>query len=193
MKIILTRHWETKETKNGILQWHLPWKLTDLWKEQAKKLSEILLEEKIDIIFTSDLKRSFDTANIIKTGRNIDLVLTKQIRERTFWIYDWKEKNKIWFYTDPSKFDFPQNWESFEDVYNRAYGFIKYLYKNYFGKNILIVSHDDIWKCLFWVITWKNIENIQKIKSMKKASITILNIDNNYNTEVLKYSDISHL
>jgi len=48
-------------------------------------------------------------------------------------------------------------------------------------------------KMLIWYDYLKNIESTQKLKSIKKASITILNVDTKKDVEVLKYSDITHL
>ena len=62
---------------------HNPGKLSSLGIEQARKLAERLKDEKIDVIFSSDLARAADTAKeIAKFHPNIPLELTKDIRER---------------------------------------------------------------------------------------------------------------
>lgn len=193
MKIILTRHWETEETKAWILQWHLPWKLTEYGKSQANKLALELRNEVIDIIFSSDLARSFDTASLVhKYQNNIPLITTELLREKSFWIFEWKNKNEIGFYDSDKKeiFDNPPKWENIQDICNRANIFLKNIFEKYFGKTILIVSHDDIWKALVSVITWRD---FHEIDSMKKTSITIFELDKNMNYKIEKYSYINHL
>ncbi len=190
MNIILTRHWETEETKAKILQWHLPWKLTELWKLQAQKLAQRLKDENIDIIYTSDLARTYDTTKYISEYHKwVEVVISELLRERTFWIFDWKNKNEIWFYDkeQQERFTTPKNWETINQVIERARQFIEQLD---FSKNILIVSHDDISKAIYSVLTWKSFENI---KSIPKAGITIIDFKDFWNYKVKICCDNSHL
>ena len=48
MRLIVTRHGETVDNINGIIQGHTQGKLTENGKEQAKKLGERLKNEKIE-------------------------------------------------------------------------------------------------------------------------------------------------
>ena len=83
MILIITRHGETIENKQGIMQGHLPGTLSEHGIEQAKKLAERLKEEKIDFIYSSDLARAADTAKeIAKFHPNISINFTKELRER---------------------------------------------------------------------------------------------------------------
>jgi len=83
MKLILVRHGETEENKKGILQGHLPGKLTELGRDQAKKLALRLKDEKIDAIFSSDLARASDTTReIAKYHPNVPLFFVEELREK---------------------------------------------------------------------------------------------------------------
>ncbi len=196
MKIILTRHGETKETKAGILQWHIPWKLTSHGIEQAKKLASKLKDENIDIIFSSDLARSYDTAEEIhKRHPNTPIKSNKLLRERSFGDLEGKNKQDIGFYDKEQQcfFDSPKNWETMEKVYNRAKNFWEGIFPKYIDKTILVVSHDDIWKALVAVITWKNHQYIINIPSMGKATITIFEVNKNKEFNKIIYWDTQHL
>lgn len=175
MKLILTRHWETEETKSGILQWHLPGKLTQFWIEQASNLAKNLEKENIDLIFSSDLARSLDTAKIIQNHlKNIQLISSELLREKAFWIFEWKNKNEIWFYDSDKKhiFDNPPEWENMKQVITRAKIFLEEIREKYPNNTILIVSHDDISRALISVITWEKIENTG---SIEKCGVRIFN------------------
>jgi len=65
MKLILVRHGETIDNKKRLVQGHRQGELSDVGKEQAKKVAERLKDEKIDYIFSSDLRRAADTAKVI--------------------------------------------------------------------------------------------------------------------------------
>lgn len=56
MRLILVRHGETKDNDAGILQGQLHGELNKSGIEQAEKVAVRLKNEKIDFIFTSDLK-----------------------------------------------------------------------------------------------------------------------------------------
>ena len=62
MRLLITRHGETEENVNGVIQGHLPGKLSKLGLEQIKKIANRLKDEKIDYIYSSDLDRSSETA-----------------------------------------------------------------------------------------------------------------------------------
>ena len=62
MELILSRHGETLENQQHILQGQLPGTLSPLGIAQAERLAEMLQEETIDNIVSSDLARSYNTA-----------------------------------------------------------------------------------------------------------------------------------
>ena len=51
---------------------------------QARLLAERLSSEPCDIIFTSDLQRAKNTAEIINSRHNVELVASSQLRESSF-------------------------------------------------------------------------------------------------------------
>src|SRR3989344_5231524 len=96
MRLILTRHGETIENKMGIIQGHLPGKLSKLGKEQAKKLAKRLKNEKIDFIYSSDLARAADTAKeIAKFHPIIPVEFVEDLRERYLGSFQGTKTNEI--------------------------------------------------------------------------------------------------
>jgi broad specificity phosphatase PhoE len=93
MKLILTRHGETEENKLGIMQGHMPGKLSGLGIEQAKRLALRLKEERIDFIYSSDLARASDTAKAIaKYHPNTPIEFVEELRERDLGEFQGKKK-----------------------------------------------------------------------------------------------------
>lgn len=83
MRLIITRHGETLENMEGIVQGHMHGTLSKKGIEQAEKLAKALKDEQIDYIYSSDLKRASDTAReISKFHKNVPFQLTKDLRER---------------------------------------------------------------------------------------------------------------
>ena len=111
--------------------------LTDLGKEQAANLGKINSDIKFDVIFTSDLIRAIDSANI--AFPNVEKIQDERLRECNYGDLDGMDKNLI-VYEDHIDEPFP-NGESLKDVEQRIRSFIDDIKKEYQGKTIGIVAH----------------------------------------------------
>lgn len=125
--------------------------LNDLGKEQAKNLGKINSDIKFDVIFTSDLIRAIDSANI--AFPDVLKIQDKRLRECNYGTLDGEDRNLI-IYEEHIDKPFP-NGESLKDVEARVRSFINDVLKNYKGKTIGIVAHRSP-QLAFEVIT-KNI------------------------------------
>ena len=111
--------------------------LNELGREQAANLGRINSNIKLDIVFTSDLIRAIDSANI--AFPNALKIQDKRLRKCNYGDLDGKDKNLI-IYEDHIDIPFP-NGESLKDVEKRIREFIYYVKENYSGKTIGIVAH----------------------------------------------------
>lgn len=111
--------------------------LNELGKEQAANLGKVNSDISFDVIFTSDLVRAIESANI--AFPNVKKIQDKRLRECNYGDLDGKDKQLI-IYEDHIDIPFP-NGESLRDVEERIASFIKYLNEKYKGKTIGIVSH----------------------------------------------------
>lgn len=102
-----------------------------------------------DVIVTSKMKRSIETARLL-IDKDIPIIQSGLCNERNFGImegYTWDDILKF----DPPILLInvgddlhtvnPKGGEAFEDVWNRAKKFRRFLLRNYRGKRILVVSH----------------------------------------------------
>ena len=96
--------------------------LNELGKEQAIKLGKNT-EYKFDIIFTSDLVRAIDSANL--AWPEINSIQDKRLRECNYGDYNGEDK-KLVVYEAHIYNSFP-NGESLKDVEKRMDEFIKFL------------------------------------------------------------------
>ena len=111
--------------------------LTELGKEQAENLGKINSDIKFDVIFTSDLIRAIDSANI--AFPNVKKIQDERLRECNYGDLDGEDKHLV-IYEDHIVTPFP-NGESLKDVEQRINSFIEDLNKSYKGKTIGIVAH----------------------------------------------------
>lgn len=81
MRILLLRHGETDWNLQGRCQGITDLDLNDRGKRQAMDAAAHLSTEKIDAIYSSDLKRALHTAEIIRRSHNLDVTVDSDFRE----------------------------------------------------------------------------------------------------------------
>ena len=90
-----------------------------------------------DMIFTSDLVRAINSANL--AWPEVKKIKDSRLRECNYGDYDGKDKSLIQ-YNDHIENPFP-NGESLKDVEKRMKEFLDYLKENFNGQSIGIVAH----------------------------------------------------
>mgnify|MGYP001605979658 CR=1 FL=1 len=137
VKLIVIRHAESEMNKLGIHQGQIH--NTGLSSEgikQAKALAEFLKSEKISEIYSSDMKRAFETASIISQSLgNVKIKKDKRLREFTMGDFDnFPEKRDVLFKEfyakefakGKSKYDIrPPNGENIWDLIKRVKEFME--------------------------------------------------------------------
>ncbi len=181
MKLIIVRHGETKQNAVGIIQGQSHGELSKKGIEQAKKLGGRLKNEKINCMYTSDLKRAFDTAKLIsKHHPKIPLIKRKEIREIDFGDLQNKQKDKIDYYyhkeNDPDYYK-KNNVESLKKIYNRAKKFIDEITEKHKGETIVIVSHAGIIKSIILVLNKRKYNEINNLPDIKNTGVSVFEND----------------
>ena len=92
---------------------------------------------KFDALFTSDLIRAIDSANL--SWPDLDKIQDKRLRECNYGKYDGEDK-KLVVYEEHIEEPFPDG-ESLKDVEKRIRSFVDFLKENYDGKTVGIVAH----------------------------------------------------
>jgi broad specificity phosphatase PhoE len=183
MRLILVRHGETIENKDHILQGHLPGRLSERGKEQAKDISERLKNEKIDCIYSSGLARASDTAKeIAKHHPNAPLKLVKELSERDIGEFQGKKYKDTGYSRGEIKERFflrmqgkqPKGSESWKDICRRADVFIHNLLRKHRDGAVILVGHAAINNVIMYIITGKMTEEIAGESILGNASISIL-------------------
>lgn len=152
----LLRHGESvKNVKKIEVCWpeKIPSPLTKKGREQIKKVALSLKKEKVDLIISSDLLRTKETAEIVAKEIGVKVIFDKRLREINFGIFNGGNAKEMNTYFNPEgklsqrevlfkKFEkrWPQG-ENYLDVQKRLYSLLLSLEKKYKGKKILLVSH----------------------------------------------------
>ena len=79
--LILARHGETDWNRDGIWQGHGDPPLNDLGRRQATELAGRLADVSIDALYSSDLKRAYETAEIVARAKGLGITADPDLRE----------------------------------------------------------------------------------------------------------------
>ncbi|HCD72277.1 alpha-ribazole phosphatase [Thermovirga lienii] len=156
IKLILIRHGESKGNKELRYTGHTNVPLTEEGRHQARHLAIRLRKENITAIYSSDLRRAFDTASCIAEGVNLSVVKEPLLRELHFgdWegltyneiIQGWGELWNHWF-ANPLEVA-PPGGETLLQLQERV---LKALFKitaKHKDGTVVLVSHAGPIKCI---------------------------------------------
>jgi len=147
--------------------------LTEKGKKQVLKSARKIKNRGIDLIFSSDLLRTKQTAEIISKETGAKIIFDKNLREANVGIFNGHHPKLFWDYIlkkqNPCLAKAPKG-ESLVDIQKRVHGFLKKIDKKYHGKNIVLVSHEFPLTVLEKTLEGRFIENIVgwRRKNMKK-------------------------
>jgi broad specificity phosphatase PhoE len=79
--LLLARHGETDWNRDGIWQGHGDPPLNDLGRQQAAALAERMREVEIDVLYSSDLRRALETAEILAAAKGLPVTPDPALRE----------------------------------------------------------------------------------------------------------------
>lgn len=145
--------------------------LTERGIEQAGMAAERLKDEKIDIIYSSDLRRAYDTAEIVGNKLNLDVNKLESIREVHFGVWQGLDLDtikkehgddyKLWR-TEPHNLNI-KDAENLHTLRDRVLKDIQNLVSENPGKKILLVSHGAAIKALILGILDIDISKYNKL------------------------------
>ena len=79
--ILLARHGETDWNRDGVFQGHADPPLNEAGREQARELARRLRAVHIDAVYSSDLRRAYQTAEIVAAAKGLSVVAEPGLRE----------------------------------------------------------------------------------------------------------------
>lgn len=155
MKMYFVRHGETGANKQGSFTDHNENSLTALTNEGIEQASKISLEIRSDFseIYSSDLIRCKQTAEIINEKLKLPIIYDTRLRERNFGSLQgktWKEVGQDLRELDKNqKYDYRSfGGESVDDVKNRIMSFIEEIKNTKPKRKILVVTSSGIIRLL---------------------------------------------
>ncbi len=200
-EILLIRHGETDWNVEKRLQGHHDIDLNREGVRQAAALGRALLDEPLDAIFSSDLKRAFGTAQGIAIPRGMQIKLDKGLRERCFGAFEglihpevksrFPEDYAAWQRRDIDA-RYPQgefHAETLREFSNRAVDAITALVSDY--RKVAIVTHGGVLDSVYRRANNMGYEHPRDFDVLN-ASINRVSWDGAH-FRILKWGDVTHL
>jgi len=177
VKLLLVRHGETEWNKTGRYQGRSDVELSAIGLWQAERLRDRLAGQRIDAVYSSDLKRALHTAQIITSQHNLAVMPCKELRE-----IDFGELEGMTY--DEIQLHYP-NWsgissdvsipggESLSQLAFRIELFVPRLAEHSGDKTVLVVAHGGALRVLVCILLGIGIEHWLQIR-LDCASLTIM-------------------
>lgn len=197
-RLILIRHGETDYTSQGRYCGFSDPSLNEKGVRQSKKLAIRLKEARVDKIYSSDLKRAYESAKIIFRGNSIEEIV--DFREMNFGLFEglsYKEISKVYpklyreWIDNPLKVKIP-NGEGLKELAKRVKKKLALILSQDVDKTIALVSHggpiriilSEVLKCdlkMFWQV------------NQDLAALSIVDYPKDSQPVIVSNNDSSHL
>ena len=197
--IYIVRHGQTEWNLLGKTQGHGNSDLTPKGIEQAELLADSMTKYPIDYIYSSDLGRAYQTAEIIGNKLNIEVEKTEALREMNFGTWEGRiikdiieedpELYKMWR-NEPHLAKIPQG-ETLSQIKERTDAFIKEINEKYDGKHIVLVTHSLCARIMLLSFLDSDVKNIYRINQANTA-LNIIEL-RDYGPVVMKMTDTTHI
>ena len=156
-RLVITRHGQSIANAEYRFAGHSDFDLSDIGRAQAQLTAEyICSNEKIDIIYSSDLARAYNTALPVAKKLGLEIIPTTELRE--IFAGEWEGRTTAELSVEYQKdFDVWKNdyahsrctgGESTAEVYDRVVATVKGLAEQHNGKTLLISTHATVVRAL---------------------------------------------
>jgi len=160
-RVIAVRHGETAWNVETRMQGQLDIPLNEKGRWQAARVAAALADEAFDAIYSSDLLRASQTAEVLARAQALPLVADRGLRERCFGVFEgltfaevearWPADSRRWRHRDPEFA--PEGAESLHQFSARCVAAAARLAAAHPGQAIAFVAHGGVMDCLYRAAT----------------------------------------
>jgi probable phosphoglycerate mutase len=194
MEIYIVRHGETLWNKDKRLQGSVDIELSDYGRQLAGETGAALKNITINKIYSSPLKRAYETALLIRGDRDIDIITDERLKELSFGSFEGQNFSELikddsltfkYFFKKPHLYVPADNAETLEQLIQRAGEFmqdvIEPLAKTGNPERVMIVAHGALNKAIMSYIKKHSVEYFWSGGLQKNCNVIIVDYspDNN--------------
>jgi 2,3-bisphosphoglycerate-dependent phosphoglycerate mutase len=198
-QVIVVRHGQTEWNLKGVRQGHLDSPLTDRGVAQAKAVGERLAREKFTALYSSDLGRAVQTAQMIASVTGHVIITDERLRERHLGIFQglsgdeirerFPEEHRLHRTVGPS-YVIPGG-ESVQQHVARNVGYFNEIAEKHLGETIVVVTHGGVLSGIFRYTLSIPFEAPRRFE-FTNAGLSVFNYEHG-NWFLQTWGDVSHL
>jgi broad specificity phosphatase PhoE len=195
--ILLARHGESDWNRTRRWQGHADRPLTALGRRQARELAERLANTELDAVYSSDLQRARETAEIVASGRGLAVHELPALREVD--VGSWSGLTR-----DEAAERFPdaykrweeggEGWddgETYEQLGDRIIGAVKRIAADHPGERVLVVTHGGSIRAIHADALGLDIHTYRRIQRVEpNATLSAVCVEGGRLTEFCRTEDL---
>ena len=153
MKLYVVRHGETIWNAENRVQGITDIPLTDKGRLDATLLKDLVKDINIDVVISSPLERTIETAKILTDGK-LPINTDDRIKERDWGLNEGANIDDVdkWDCWDVILNTRVQNIESIQDFMYRVSSFLEDIKVRYKDKNVLVVTHSAVIRVIHYML-----------------------------------------
>ncbi len=199
-RLIFVRHAEAEGNKSRHFHGWTDSPITERGHLQAKRVAQALSDVDIDVLYSSSLKRTFQTASYISEVKSLPITQSDQLKEINGGDWEdltWAELAEKWpdayetWDNSPHEHQMP-NGESMAGFQKRVLDEIMLIINKNIGKNICIVTHGTAIRALICHFRACTLEEMINVSWCENTGVTIIDYDDGVFSTVVE-GDASHL
>lgn len=187
MKLYILRHGVTDWNREYRLQGQTDTRLNEDGRQMARKVSKEYKDVRIDFIFSSPLMRAYETAQIVKGDRNIEIVTDDRLKEMCFGEYEGTTKADrepgcciAIYFEAPNHYKADRGAEELDSLIGRAKDFLDTvifpLAEKYPDAGVLVSGHGALNKALMLNLTGAEKKDFWGVRVQKNCDIVAFDL-----------------
>ncbi len=185
MELYIVRHGNTLWNKDKLLQGSTDIELADYGRELARITGQALMNTQIDVIYSSPLKRAYETAELIRNHRDIDIITDDRLRELCFGCFEGQNMIELknddslyfkYFFDKPELYRPGEGGETLEHLIERAGDFMTDVIEPLATTKtrVMIVAHGALNKAIMCHVKRHSIEHFWSGGLQRNCNVIIV-------------------
>lgn len=198
-ELVLVRHGETPWNRDRRLQGHIDIDLNEEGRRQARAVAVRLARERVDALYTSDLRRARKTADAIALACGVAVQPDPGLRERNYGVLEGHRLDEL---NERFPVEYAQ-WqaripeariergETLSAFYTRICTTIEHIARQHAGQRVVLAAHGGVLDCAYRLATGAPLQ-ARRSWDLLNASVNCLRFEDGRFT-LMSWADVSHL
>ncbi len=195
--ILLARHGESDWNRAKRWQGHADRPLTELGQAQARELADRLAETELNAVYSSDLQRAYETAEIVARKQRLDVTPLPELREVDVGSWSGLTRSEAeGRYPDAYRHwtaggEGWQDGETYEELSVRVVGAIQRIAAEHPGERVLVVAHGGSVRAIHAAAMGVDVHTYRRIQRVEpNAALSAVCIEGGRFTEFCRPEDL---